>query len=137
MGVPLGPEAWQTMPLVPGIYDAVDYHYYPAFARSCPYRPKPPEDVLAPAFLDEHLRHLAYMEKLRDRYDPGRPLWVSETSTAACGGEPGFSDRFASSFYFLDEIGELAEHGVAVVVRQTLSGGAYSLLDDSLAPRPD
>jgi heparanase 1 len=137
-GIALGPEAHDVMPLVPGIYSAVGYHMYPAFSERCPFQPKVPSDPLDPAFLDSTLLPYAYMADLRDHYNPGVPLWITETSSAACGGKVGYSDRFIESFYWLNLLGQMASRGVNVVVRQTLSGGTYGLLtQDTLDPNPD
>jgi hypothetical protein len=137
-GAPLGPEAHDVMPLVPGIYGAVGYHAYPAFSERCPYQPKVPSDPLDPAFLDSTILPHEYMDGLRDQYDPKAPLWITETGSAACGGKVGYSDRFIESFYWLNQLGQMAARGVGVVVRQTLSGGTYGLLtQDKLDPNPD
>jgi heparanase 1 len=69
---------------------------------------------------------------------PDAEVWLGETGHAQCGGQPGVSDVFAASFWWLDQLGRLAQHGQQVVVRQTLSGSDYGLLDDvTLDPRPD
>ena len=48
------------------------------------------------------------------------------------------SDTFASSFWWVDQLGLLAERGHSVMIRQTLVGSDYGLLDDeTLAPLPD
>lgn len=142
-GLVLGPDTSDIMPAAKGLYDAVSYHSYPAFADTCalPIRPVLPADTLSAEFLDRVNGPLAYMSGLRDANDPGRPLWVDESGSAACGGVVGFSDRFAASFYYLNFLGTLARSGVQVAIRWTLSGPPsqpYSLIDDStLTPRPD
>jgi hypothetical protein len=48
------------------------------------------------------------------------------------------SDAFASSLWWLDELGKMARRGTPVVVRQSLTGADYGLLaEPSLTPRPD
>ncbi|WP_143038515.1 hypothetical protein [Thermoleophilum album] len=134
----LGPEARDTMPLVPGIYGAVNYHFYPAFSDRCPYEPQVPADTLDPQWLDRQLENLDYMTALRDRYNPGAPIWLGETGSAACGGQVGYSDRHAATFFFLNQLGQLARRGVRVLVRQALEGGTYGLLEQgTLRPNPD
>jgi heparanase 1 len=136
--VPLGPSAALTMPLVPGIYGAVNYHYYPVFSDRCVFTPKLPDDPLAPDFLDSHLQNDDYMVGLRDHWDAGKPMWLGETGSAACGGEVGYSDRHIATFYFLNHLAQLAGRGVQVYVRQALEGGTYGLLQqDTLVPNPD
>src|SRR5262249_35225441 len=54
------------------------------------------------------------------------------------GGTPGVTDRFASSFWGLDELGTLASSGHSGVVRQNLCGEGYPLIDRAtFQPRPD
>jgi hypothetical protein len=93
---------------------------------------------LKPRFLDEVSVWAREIEQLRDELAPGRPLWLGETGNAQCGGQPGVSETFAGGFWWLDQLGLLARRGHEVVVRQTLSGSNYGLLDDlTLDPRPD
>lgn len=120
--------------------DALTWHFYPQQSRRCPMatRRAGPEVLLNPVHLDEHDRWAEYVERVRDRHAPGMRLWLGETGNAQCGGEPGVSDRFASTLWWLDELGAAARRGQSVVVRQTLAGSHYGMLDDeTLEPRPD
>ncbi|SDJ48383.1 Glycosyl hydrolase family 79, N-terminal domain [Frankineae bacterium MT45] len=137
--LPTGPHASDIMPRLPGAYDVVAYHYYPAVSSTCgPLTPTLPADVLLPSFLDNIQSATTFMTGLRNRYDPSSPLWIGETGSAACNGQAGYSDRFGESFYYLNELATQARRGVAGVVRQTLVGGNYGLLDPStLDPAPD
>lgn len=65
------------------------------------------------------------------------PMWLSETGSAYGGGAPGLSDRYVAGFLWLDKLGMAARLGVDVVVRQSLSGGNYGLLDPEMEPLPD
>lgn len=65
-----------------------------------------------------------------------QPLWLGETSDAWHGGTGGVSDRFMSSFLWLEKLGLSAKMGVDVVVRQTLYGNNYSLLNKDMYPNP-
>src|SRR5262249_34914262 len=95
-------------------------------------------ELLDPASLDEVSRWASDVERRRDASAPGLPMWLGETGGAQCGGEPGVSDVFASSLWWTDELGLLAARGESIVVRQTLVGSNYGLLDDAtLEPRPD
>jgi hypothetical protein len=74
---------------------------------------------------------------LRDRFEPGKPLWVTETAEAACGGN-AWASTFLDSFRYLDQLGRLAKKGVQVVIHNTLASSDYGLLDEnSLTPRPN
>ncbi|MFW5740389.1 MAG: hypothetical protein ACOC1F_08480, partial [Myxococcota bacterium] len=68
----------------------------------------------------------------------GAEVWLGESGNAQCGGEPGVSDTFVGGFWWLDQLGLMAERGQPVVVRQTLSGSNYGIIDeDTLEPNPD
>jgi heparanase 1 len=120
--------------------DIVTWHYYPQQSRRCPVatRRAEPGRLLSPTELDEGERWAAELRELRDRFAPQARLWLGETGHAQCGGEPGLSDRYASGLWWLDQLGQAARGGQDVVVRQTLVGSDYGLLDAAtLAPRPD
>lgn len=138
LGFTLGPIAADIMPLLPrGFYDAVNYHYYNGFSTRLPLEPHVPADPLDPGWLtDQVVRSARYMQGLRDRYQPRAPVWLGEASTVAAGGQIGYSDRFIASFFHLNELGELGGLGIGVLVRQTLQGSNYGLLD-ALTTRPE
>jgi len=119
--------------------DIVTWHYYPQQSRRCPMatRRAAPTTLLHPGFLDETEARASELEGLVRRYAPQAELWLGETGNAQCGGEPGVSDRFASSLWYLDQFGALGRRGQPMI-RQTLVGSHYGLLDpDTLEPRPD
>ena len=79
----------------------------------------------------------SFYRRLRDQYDPGKPMWVTETADAACGGNP-WASTFLDSFRYLDQLGRLAKQGVQVVMHNTLDASDYGLLDENtLEPRPN
>jgi len=79
----------------------------------------------------------AFYEALRDRFEPGKPIWVTETADAACGGNP-WASTFLDSFRYLDQLGRLARRGVSVVFHNTLASSDYGLIDQTtLTPRPN
>ncbi|MFZ1866589.1 MAG: hypothetical protein WAU39_20380 [Polyangiales bacterium] len=120
--------------------DVITWHYYPQQSQRCPFRTDPyePEAILNAAGLDRGIGWAAEVEAVRDAQAPSMPIWLGETGHAQCGGQPGASDRFEGTFWWLDELGALARRGHQIVVRQTLSGSNYGLIDDqTLDPRPD
>lgn len=122
--------------------DIVTWHYYPQQSRRCwsATRRASPERLLEPAYLDEFGRWSEHFLDMIDDQEmrPSVELWLGETGGAQCGGEPGVSDRYASSLWWLDQLGMAARSGQPVVVRQTLVGADYGLLDPTtLRPRPD
>jgi heparanase 1 len=119
--------------------DILTWHFYPQQSSSCPIgsrridKPIPPQ-----AWLDAVDDWASVVEGLRDASAPDAEVWLGETGHALCGGEPGISNTFASSFWWLDELGRIARRGQPIVIRQALSGGAYKLIEDSdLIPTPD
>jgi heparanase 1 len=120
--------------------DVVTWHYYPQQSRRCPLatRRASPDLMFDPTTLNEIDGWAALVESRRDTYAKGKPVWLGETGNAQCGGEPGVSDAFAGGFWWLDQLGRVARRGEPVLVRQTLSGSNYGLIDDdTLDPRPD
>ena len=124
----------------PAAADIVTWHYYPSQSERCPTATRRASStaLLFPPYLDEFRAWAEDVLILRDDYAPGTPVWLGETGNAQCGGEPGVSDRYVAGLWWLDELGLAARSGQQVVVRQTLAGSDYGLLDDAtLAPRPD
>jgi|GEM_PF-275731 len=121
------------------VVDTIGWHYYPQQSRRGPIasRKAYPQRLLDPETLDEAAHWAEYIKKLRDQYAPGKPIWLGESGNAQFGGEPGVSDVYISGLWWLDELGLLARHGHRVVVRQTLCGSNYGMIEDDLTPRPD
>ena len=118
------------------LFDAFSYHFYGAASRRCMGRTTV-EQAMSDAWLDDTLGAEKFYANLRDRYMPGKPLWVTETAEAACGGDP-FSGQFVDLFRYLNQLGALAQKGVQVVMHNTLSASDYGLLDEqTLEPKPD
>ena len=79
----------------------------------------------------------AFYAGLRDQFEPGKPLWITETAEAACGGDP-WAPTFLDSFRYLDQLGRMSKRGVQVNIHNTLASSDYGLLDENtLSPRPD
>ncbi len=124
----------------PGL-DAVSWHFYGAVSQRCvsmgPAFQTTPDAALTRAWLTATNTDAALYGALRDRFEPGKPLWLTETAEAACGGNP-WSAAFIDSFRYLNQLGTLAKRGVKVVMHNTLAGSDYGLIDDrTLAPRPN
>jgi len=126
--------------------DAVSWHWYPqqsSFGRVATRRVNE-GNMLNARCLDEVVRRKARIDTsiahaASRRLTGKQPEnWVTETAHALYGGEPGLSDTFVSTLWWLDELGLLASLGVSKVFRQSLVGARYGLLDgDSMDPRPD
>ncbi len=114
--------------------DAVSYHYYGALSERCSGK-STPETALSEEWLSGTDRTLAFYQKLRDEFEPGKPIWLTETADAACGGNP-WAVTFLDTFRYLDQLGRLARTGVQVVMHNTLAASDYGLLDErTLQPR--
>jgi len=118
------------------IFDAFSYHFYGSVSRRCGGK-ESIDDALSADWLDRTNTVEAFYAALRDRYLPGKPMWLNETAEAACGGDP-FAGQFADTFRFLNQLGTLAQKGVQIVMHNTLAASDYSLLtSDTLQPKPD
>lgn len=118
------------------IFDAFSYHFYGAVSRRCMGNITLAQ-ALTPEWLDRTDIAEQFYANLRDKYLPGKPLWLSETAESACGGDP-FAGQFADTFRYLNQLGTLAQKGVQVVMHNTLASSDYGLLnEESLEPRPD
>ena len=115
--------------------DAVSYHHYGTLSERCAGT-SAPEAVLSEEWLARTDQTLAFYRSLRDKFEPGKPIWLTETAAAACGGNR-WDASFLDTFRYLDQLGRLARAGVQVVMHNTLAASDYGLLDEkTLAPRP-
>jgi hypothetical protein len=116
--------------------DVISYHHYGTVSPRCGGRDRPAQ-ALTEAWLSRTDKVLDFYKALRDQYAPGKPIWLTETADAACGGNP-WDATFLDSFRYLNQLGRLAKSGVQVVMHNTLSGSDYGLLDErTFAPRPN
>ncbi|MCX7283593.1 MAG: hypothetical protein NTX28_06035, partial [Novosphingobium sp.] len=130
----------ELMKASPNTVDAVSYHFYGGVSQRCSNTQAKKADkaeALAPEWLDLTLRDWKYYSALRDKYEPGDPMWVTETAQAACGGSP-WANSFLDSFRYVNQLGLLAQKGVRVVFHNTLAASDYSLIDQATKePRPN
>lgn len=130
-------QSGDLMAANPGSLDIVTYHYYGNVSQRCGSPPSLKDQALGADWLDRTLIDAAFYGALRDRHEPGKPLWLNETAQAACGGSP-WASTFRDSFRYLNQLGALAQKGVQVVAHNTLAASDYGLIDqDTLAPRPN
>jgi len=124
----------------PGLLDGFSYHFYGGVSQRCA-RMGPmgttPEAALSHDWLTRTDRDEAFYAALRDRFAPGKPLWLTETGETACGGDP-WASTFLDTFRYLYQLGSLAKRGVQVDIHNTLDASDYALIDETtLQPRPD
>lgn len=138
MGSHVGTE--DMMKANPGSVDAVSYHFYGSVSQRCAglgIGTAIKDNALTAQWLDLTLRDYRYYAALRDRYEPGKPMWNTETAQAACGGSP-WASTFLDTFRYLNQNAALAQQGLQVVMHNTLAASDYALIDrDTLAPRPN
>lgn len=119
----------------PGI-DRFSYHHYNTLSPRCGGHDDPAQ-TLAEEWLARTDTTLAIYRALRDLYEPGKPIWITETADAACGGNR-WDKTFLDTFRYLDQLGRLARAGVQVVMHNTLAASDYGLLDEgTFRPRPN
>jgi len=122
-------------------FDGFSYHSYGATSKRCasmgPASQTTAEAALSEDVLSRADRIETFYAGLRDKFEPGKPLWLTETADAACGGNP-WASTFLDSFRYLDQLGRLSKRGVQVHMHNTLASSDYGLLDDNtLMPRPN
>ena len=111
--------------------DAVTWHqYYTGRTATI-------NDILDPQTLNVFKYQVMKINKIVAQSQTGKPVWLGETGSSWGGGILGVSNVFAASFMFLDKLGLAAFFCNQVVIRQSLIGGNYALLDDDFTPRPD
>ena len=119
----------------PPKYDLFSYHFYGAVSMRCASMGADVQITPEAALSEDWLARVEtsydfYVRGLRDRYEPGKPIWITETADAACGGNP-WAATFLDTFRFLDQLGRLAKQGVSVVFHNTLASSEYGLLDQN------
>jgi hypothetical protein len=116
--------------------DGVSYHHYGAVSKRCGEE-LTPEAALSEARLSLTDQAFALYRTIRDRIAPGKPIWLTETADAACGGNPSAA-TFLDTFRYLDQLGRLAKSGAQIVMHNTLAAADYGLLDEeTYMPRPN
>ncbi|MDR3530866.1 MAG: hypothetical protein P4L90_09970 [Rhodopila sp.] len=123
------------------VFGVFSYHFYGAASMRCASMGAEMMTSEAAALSNDWLSRtdkvFAFYKALRDRFEPGRPIWVTETADAACGGNP-WAPTFLDSFRYLDQLGRLARHGVKAVFHNTLASSEYGLIDQAtMVPRPN
>jgi heparanase 1 len=123
------------------VFDAFSYHFYGTISRRCAANVAgagtTADDGLTADWLDRTDTVESFYAAVRDKYMPGKPIWLTETAQAACGGDK-WAAQFVDSFRYLNQLGTLAQKGVQSVMHNTLASSDYGLLDEeTLEPRPN
>lgn len=124
----------------PNSVDAVSYHFYGSVSQRClglGMGTAVKGHALGAEWLDLTVRDFKYYAALRDKYEPGKPMWNTETAQAACGGSP-WASTFLDTFRYLNQNAALAQLGLQAIQHNTLAASDYALIDrDTLTPRPN
>jgi heparanase len=123
------------------VFEVFSYHLYTAVSQRCASAMPAIGTTTAAALTGEWLSRPdkihAFYADLRDRFEPGKPLWITETADAACGGNP-WASTFLDTFRYLNQHGRLARQGVQMIAHNTLAASDYGLLDEkTFSPRPN
>jgi len=145
------PEIATTTRLLSGTptpqFDVFSHHFYGAVSQRCKSLGERPgnirnvntsaADALSESWLSRADQAQTYYKRMRDRYAPGKPIWITETAQTACGGDP-WSSTFLDTFRYVDQLGRLAKQEVAIVFHNTLAASDYAFIDDrTWRPRPN
>jgi heparanase len=120
------------------LFDGFSYHvYYTRSHRCMGANGTDVNRTLDSEWFSRNLTVESFYAKLRDEYLPGKPLWLTETGEASCGGDT-WASEFVDSFRLLDQFGGLAQRSVKAVMHNTLASSDYGLVDEeTLEPRPN
>lgn len=129
----------ELLPVLKTNLGTITWHYYPTQSFRCPVavRRASKDSLVTAKYLDEVSHWGKEMKSLRDRFAPNSDLWLGETGSAQCGGEPGVSDTYTNAIWWIDQLGQLARLDHKVVIRQNLIGADYAMLNDDISARPD
>ena len=122
-------------------FDAFSYHTYGAVSIRCQSMGAGATTTADAALSEDWLARGGESEQfyagLRDHFEPGKPMWNTETAQAACGGDR-WASTFLDSFRYLNQLGDLAKRGVQVHMQNTLAASDYGLLQEyTFEPRPN
>lgn len=124
----------------PDSVDVVSYHFYGSVSQRClglGMGTAIKGHALGAEWLDMTVRDFKYYAALRDKYEPGKPIWNTETAQAACGGSP-WASTFLDTFRYLSQNAALAQLGLQAIQHNTLAASDYALIDrDTMNPRPN
>ena len=120
------------------IFDGLSYHvYYTRSHRCMGANGMDVNDALNSDYLDRSQTVVKFYEKLRDQFLPGKPLWLTETGEASCGGDT-WASTFIDAFRLLDQFGSLAQKSVKSIMYNTLASSDYGMIDEeTYDPRPN
>jgi hypothetical protein len=123
------------------VFEGFSYHSYGGVSSRCAAvgaaMSTSTTSALSEDWLSRPVKIEEYYSSIRDHYEPGKPIWLTETAQTACGGDR-WASTFLDSFRYLNQLGSLAKLGVQVHMHNTLAASDYGLLDENTyLPRPN
>lgn len=120
-----------SIPLLAPYVTAVTWHYYSQFQGQ---NDSSAALILSPEYQHRVEMYTSAMDAIIAAAAPGAMKVMGETASYWGGGLANVSNRFASGFWYLNQLGYLASRNYSVHIRQDLIGGFYGLLDSVVAP---
>eukprot|EP01018_Ginkgo_biloba_P024908 Gb_17661 [translate_table: standard] len=119
----------------PNVLDAVTRHIYNLGAG---VDENLLEKILNPYHLSQEAQKFRALQTIVQNNGPWSSTWVGEAGGAYNSGYHLISDAFASSFWYLDQLGMASTFNTKTYCRQSLIGGNYGLLNTTtFVPNPD
>ncbi len=121
--------------------DVFSYHYYNGiserYATIVPNAHWSPDQAHSEAYLDVAPSAAIAFAGYRDKYCPGKPMWVTESGDAGGGGNT-WASTYLDVFRTLNELGSFATITDGVIFHNTLCASDYGFLRHStFEPRPN
>ena len=110
----------------------VAWHYYAYYGCKLAASPNTPctpglppaaEALTTPRFLDRTAERAGRYSRLQQKSAPHAQTWLTATASGGLGGVPNVSNAFASSLWFLDSLGMVAENENSVYFRDEIFCG--------------
>jgi hypothetical protein len=120
-----------------GVLDGVSWHLYATQSPRCSTAVSPYPASLETLFDPEQIALNQGFARQVAASAGDLPVINSESASVQCGGQFGISDTMLDALWWTDWIGLMAEEGTGTIVRQTLVGREYAIVDQhTLVPHP-
>ncbi len=112
--------------------DIFSWHYYPTQSKRCPIAINKSSEYSMRSYKTLNAIESIFFKirKMTKTEENSLKVWLGESGPAQCGGEPGVSKSFSSALWWVDHVARVASSINEVLIRQTLSGSDYGIIDD-------
>jgi len=122
------------LPIAGKAIDILTWHCYIGYGLDKDLSKK----IITPTFLNKSHEQGNEILTTVMKYSPHVEIWVGETAAAWHSGQDKTTNAFISGFWYIDQLGTLAQLQHKGFCRQTLMGGYYELVDKhTFEPNPD